>query len=119
MNKPFEFEGTLKLVQEIMTFASGFRKREFIVTDEDDRYPQDIKFTTVQNNCALLDAFKPGDKVRVTFSLRGNLYKERYYTDLQAFKIERLDLDGSSTEPIPQPPEDFVSDAVSADDMPF
>ena len=119
MSKPFEVEGTLKVLMEPMTFQGGFRKREFVVTEEDERYPQDIKFAVVQNNCALLDSFKPGDKVRVTFSLRGNLYKDRYYTDLQAFKIERLDVDGSSSEPIPQPPEDFVADTVTDDDMPF
>ena len=70
MSKSFELEGTLKVIMEQQTFQSGFRKREFVVTEEDDRYPQDIKLTMVQNNCALLDSFKPGDRVRVTFSLR-------------------------------------------------
>lgn len=119
MSKSFELEGTLKVIMEQQTFQSGFRKREFVVTEEDDRYPQDIKLTMVQNNCALLDSFKPGDRVRVTFSLRGNLYKERYYTDLSAYKIEKLEVDGSSSEPIPQQAEDFTADVVTDDDMPF
>lgn len=119
MSKAYEFEGTVKEIMEMQTFASGFCKREFVVTDTDDRYPQDIKFTAIKNNCALLDTVKRGDQVRVTFSLRGNLYKERYYTDLQMFKLEKMDVDGSTAEPIPQPADDFPVDDLTDDDMPF
>ncbi len=119
MSKAYELEGTLKEVMEQKTFASGFCKREFVVTEEDARYPQDIKLAMVQNNCALLDRVHAGDRVRVTFSLRGNCYQGRYYTDLQAFKLEKLEPDGSSSEPIPQPTNDFPVDTISDDDMPF
>lgn len=119
MSKAFELEGTLKEVMETKTFPSGFAKREFVVTEDDDRYPQDIKLSMVKGNCALLDTVKPGDKVRVTFSLRGNLYQGRYYTDLNAFKLERLEPDGSSAEPIPVPTDDLVPDEIRDEDMPF
>lgn len=119
MSKAYELEGTLKEVMELKTFPSGFCKREFVVTEDDDRYPQDIKLAMVKNNCALLDAVKPGERVRVTFSLRGNLYQGRYFTDLQAFKLDKLEPDGSSSEPIPQPADDFPVDTISDDDMPF
>ena len=112
MSKAFELEGTLKEVMETKTFPSGFTKREFVVTEDDDRYPQDIKLSMVKGNCALLDTVKPGDKVRVTFSLRG-------YTDLNAFKLERLEPDGSSAEPIPVPTDDLVPDEIRDEDMPF
>ncbi len=119
MSTAYEFEGSMKVIMDTLAFPSGFTKREFVVTDDDDRYPQDIKFTVVKNNCALLDSFKAGDRVKVTFSLRGNLYKDRYYTDLQAFKLEKMEVDGSSSEPIPQPADDFPVDTISDDDMPF
>lgn len=119
MSTSYEFEGTVKEIFDTQTFPSGFTKREFVVTDDDERYPQDIKFGMIKNNCALLDSIHKSDRVRVTFSLRGNLYNGRYYTDLQAFKIETLEADGSSSEPIPQPADDFVGDELSDDDMPF
>ncbi len=119
MSKSYEFEGTVKEIMDVQTFASGFCKRDFVVTDTEDRWPQDIKFTVVKNNCALLDPIKKGDQVRVTFSLRGNLYNGRYYTDLQAFKLEKMEPDGSSSEPIPQPADDFPVDDISDDEMPF
>ena len=119
MSKAFELEGTMKEIMERKDFPSGFCKREFVVTEEDDRYPQDVKMSVVKEKCALLDSFKPGDRCRVTFSLRGNFYQGRYYTDLQAFKLEKMDTDGSSAEPIPQPADNFAGDTISDDDMPF
>lgn len=119
MSKAFELDGTIKEVMDKMTFQSGFSKREFVVTDDDDRYPQDIKMEMVKENCALLDSFQKGDRVHVTFSLRGNLYQGRYFTNIQAFKIAKLEADGSTSEPIPQPADDFPVDTISDDDMPF
>ncbi|MBQ9693205.1 MAG: DUF3127 domain-containing protein [Kiritimatiellae bacterium] len=119
MSTPYEFEGTVKEIMDLQTFPSGFCKREFVVTDKDDRYPQDIKFVAIKNNCALLDSVHRGDEVRVTFSLRGNCYNGRYYTDLQMFKLVKVEVDGSTAEPIPQPADEFPVDEISDEDMPF
>ena len=119
MSTSYEFEGTVKEIMDMQTFASGFTKREIVITDKDDRYPQDIKFVAVKNNCSLLDTIKKGDTVRVNFSLRGNLYNGRYYTDLQLFKLVKVEVDGSTAEPIPQPADDFPVDDISDEDMPF
>ena len=44
----------------------------------------------------------------------------KYFTDLTGLKIEVLNADGSSTEPVPAPAEpDFPEDAGAIDDMPF
>jgi len=93
----YEMVGSVKVVFEMMTFASGFTKREFVLTLEDD-YPQDIKFACVKEKCALLDNVAPGERVKVAFRIRGNLFKERYFVDLQAFRIDKMDADGSSVE---------------------
>lgn len=119
MGKTYDLEGSIKEVMEMQTFPSGFSKREFVVTEDDDRYPQEIKLAMVKDNCTLLDSVKTGDRVKVTFSLRGNFYKDRYYTDLQAFKLEKLDADGSSAEMVPVPPMEPPVDDVTDDDMPF
>jgi hypothetical protein len=91
----YEMIGKIKLMFEPMTFASGFTKREFVLIMEDD-YPQDVKFVCVKEKCGLLDRVVVGDRVKVDFRIRGNEYKERYYVDLQAFKIDKMDGDGSS-----------------------
>jgi hypothetical protein len=90
----FEITGTIKKIFDEQTFGSGFNKREFVLTIDADRFPQDIKFECVKDKTALLAAFKPGDKAKVSFDLRGREWKENYYVNLNAWKIERAD--GSS-----------------------
>ncbi len=119
MGKAFEMDGTIKAIQPTQTFNSGFTKRECIVCDDDGRYPNDIKFVFVKDNCAVLDRFAEKDRVRVTFSIRGNYWQDRLFNDLQAFKIEKLDTDGSTAEPIAVPEEVFEADVITDDDMPF
>jgi len=90
MDGVYEMSGRIKAVFEVMTFASGFTKREFVLTTEDN-YPQAVKFVCVKEKTALLDGLQPGARVSVSFRIRGNEYKERYFVDLQAFKIEPLE----------------------------
>ncbi|MDG1242803.1 MAG: DUF3127 domain-containing protein [Opitutae bacterium] len=85
-----ELSGTVKVIFEEQTFASGFNKREFVVTDEADKYPQDIKFECVKEKVDLVNKLNVGEKVKVTFDLRGNEYNEKYYVNLAAWKIESL-----------------------------
>lgn len=89
MSQSYELEGTLKIIEEIQTFASGFSKREFVVEVEDGRFPQFIKFECLKEKANQLDDLQIGDPVRVSFDIRGNEYKGKYYVNLTAWKIER------------------------------
>ena len=89
MAQSFELEGTVKVIEEIQTFASGFTKREFVVEIEDGKFPQSIKFECVKEKTALIDDFGIGDPVKVFFDIRGNEYKGKYYVNLNAWKLER------------------------------
>ena len=84
----YELEGTVKVILEAQTFASGFTKRDFVVTTKEDRYPQDIKFECVKDRIAMLDSINEGDDVTVSFDLRGNEHNDRYYVNLQAWRIQ-------------------------------
>lgn len=119
MSKAFELEGSIRKIFETVAFPSGFTKREFVVTEDDDRYPQDIKFTVTKERCSTLDQFQEGQRVRVTFSLRGNEYKEKYYVDLNAFKVELLTDDGGAIEFEPLPPPEAADEIMEDDPMPF
>ncbi|MCH6255489.1 DUF3127 domain-containing protein [Puniceicoccaceae bacterium K14] len=83
----YEMEGTVKVIEDTQTFSSGFAKREFVVTSE-DKFPQDIKFECTKEKIELVDKLKAGDKVKVSFNIRGNEYKGRYYVNLQAWRVE-------------------------------
>ena len=84
----YELTGTIKVVMDAVTFDSGFTKREFVVTTDDDRYPQAIKFECVKDRCALLNNIQPGQRVTVSFDVRGNEHKGRYFVNLSAWKVE-------------------------------
>ena len=90
MAKNFELEGTVKAINEVQTFASGFSKREFVVEVEDGRFPQMIKFECVKDKTSLTDGVHTGDQVKVTFDIRGNEYNGRYYVNLNAWKLEKV-----------------------------
>lgn len=85
----FELEGAVKLLEETQTFSSGFSKREFVITTE-EKFPQDVKFECTKEKIELLTKLRPGDRVKVTFNIRGNEYKGRYYVNLQAWRVESL-----------------------------
>lgn len=89
MAKGFELEGTIIQIDDIQTFASGFTKREFVVEVQDGNYPQQIKFECVKDRTALTDGFSTGDEVKVSFDIRGNEYKGRYYVNLNAWRVEK------------------------------
>ena len=84
----FEITGTIKKIFAEQTFGSGFNKREFVLTVPDGRFPQDIKFETVKDKVGLVADLKEGDKIKVSFDIRGREWKDNYYVNLNAWKIE-------------------------------
>lgn len=89
----FQLTGKLKKIDPIVQVSEKFSKREFVITDESSQYPQDILFQSVQDKCTLLDAFKLGDVVQVSFNLRGREWTSptnevKYFNTLEAWRIE-------------------------------
>ena len=86
-----EVQGTVKLIDETKTFGTnGFRKRELVVTTE-EQYPQHIIIEFVQDKCDLLNSFSPGQKVKVGINLRGREWQSpqgetKYFNSIQGWK---------------------------------
>ena len=93
-----QLEGTIKLVNDLQSFDSGFSKREFVITTA-EQYPQDVKLEFVKDKCSLLDMYPVGTKAKVSFNVRGNEYNGKYYVNLQAWKIEKV----GESQAAPQP----------------
>ena len=115
----YDLTGKVKVLQEPQTFASGFTKREFVVTVEDGRYPQDICLECVQDKVKLLDDLKEGQTVTVTFDIRGREYNGRYFNNLQAWKIEAGSQNDDADDDRPPVPGDVEAPADFEDDIPF
>jgi len=115
MATSFELSGTLKVLEDLQTFASGFTKREFVIEVPDGKYPQMVKFETVRDKIDQLNSLNIGDELKVTFDVRGNEYKGRYYVNLNAWKIESS---GGAAGGANQSSFDNETE-ISEDDIPF
>jgi hypothetical protein len=91
-----EVPGVIKIIGETQTIgAKGFRKRELVVTTE-DQYPQMIMIEFVQDKCDLLDPYKVGDNVKVSINLRGREWINpegvaKYFNSIQGWRVEKLE----------------------------
>lgn len=92
----YEMTGKVKKVMDLMTFDSGFTKREFVITT-DEQYPQDVKFETVRDKTSLCDKLEEGQEVTVHFDIRGNEYKDRFYVNLNAWRVQAGESNGNSS----------------------
>jgi hypothetical protein len=118
----YELTGKIKLLQDLQTFDSGFKKREMVVTVEDGKYEQDINLEFLGDKVALLDDVQAGQEVTVSFDIRGREYNGRYYNNLTGWKITGA---GQAAEmgDMDAPPASYSEPAASGgnfdDDIPF
>jgi hypothetical protein len=111
-----QLQGTIKVVYDTQTFDSGFSKREFVVTTQ-EQYPQDVKFEVLKDKTTLLDTYRVGDSVNVHFNIRGNEYNGKYYVNLQAWKMSKAGAEQPAAGgTLPPPPPIPANDD---DDLPF
>jgi len=110
-----DIKGKVKLIMDTQTFDSGFTKREFVITT-DEQYPQDVKFEVVKDKTALLDNYKEGDGIIVHFNIRGNEYNGKYYVTLQAWRLEADAGQPTSSE---SPVEREQASIQEEDDLPW
>ncbi|MBX2825296.1 MAG: DUF3127 domain-containing protein [Gammaproteobacteria bacterium] len=87
----FQLEGKLHRVFDTEQKTESFQAREFVIETIDTQYPQVIKFQLTQDKCALIDNYSVGDQLTVHFDLRGREWNEKFFTNLNAWKIEQGD----------------------------
>ena len=124
-----ELQGKVKLIGETQTFgANGFRKREVVVTTE-EQYPQHIMIEFVQDKTDLLNNYQVGQQVKISINLRGREWTNpqgevKYFNSIQGWRIEALQQEASSGDIPPIPPMDAFEPAGDLnkedhDDLPF
>ncbi len=121
----FEVEGTIHKKYDTESKSSSFQTREFVITTE-GTYPQFVKFQLTQDKCGLIDPYQEGQKVKVFFDLRGREWQGKYFTNLNAWKIESAGAavpppGAFDSMPVHQPGSDFPDSGLPADfnDLPF
>ena len=123
-----EITGKIKKIDEAKTYGtSGFRKREMVLTT-DEQYPQMLAIEFTQDKCELLDNYSVGDAVKININLRGREWinpegEAKYFNSIQGWRIEKLQAESSTEMPPIEAvdafePADSISDA-EPDDLPF
>ena len=123
-----EVSGKIKWLDETKTYGNnGFRKREVVVTTE-EQYPQHILVEFIQDKCDLLNAFQMGQNVKIGINLKGREWvnpqgETKYFNSVQGWRIEALEASSNSEMPPMPPPPAFepANDASDGpdDDLPF
>ncbi|MFQ3335157.1 MAG: hypothetical protein ACI87X_000192 [Candidatus Arcticimaribacter sp.] len=123
-----EVAGKIKWLDETKTYGDkGFRKREVVVTTE-EQYPQHILVEFVQDKCDLLDSFSVGQPVKIGINLRGREWvnpqgETKYFNSLQGWRIEGQSASAPSEMPPMPPAASFQAsdeeDKAVEDDLPF
>jgi translation initiation factor IF-3 len=122
-----EVIGKVKVVNPEQQVSASFKKRELVVTT-DEQYPQHILIEFTQDKCDLLSSYKQGEAVKVSINLRGREWvnpqgETRYFNSIQGWRIERVGNEAPSQAP-PMPAAEAFAPATNInedepDDLPF
>ncbi len=93
----FEVEGNLHKKFDTESKTETFQAREFVIKTE-GQYPQFVKFQLTQDRCQIIDSYEEGDQIKVYFDLRGREWNEKYFTNLNAWKVEKQTAQEAATE---------------------
>jgi len=117
----FEVVGRLHKKFDTEKKTESFQAREFVI-EVDGQYPQFVKFQLVQDRCSVIDSHNEGDTIKVHFDLRGREWQGKYFTNLNAWRVEA---NAAPAEGAPPPAAEgafpSLSDAPASveDDLPF
>ena len=125
----FEIEGEIVKIFDTEKKTETFQTREFVIKTE-GQYPQFIKFQLTQDRCDIVDKYNVEQKVKVSFDLRGREWNEKYFTNLNAWRIDQAQAPVESApgqegaapfQPIEQGVNSGESDVMAEDfdDLPF
>lgn len=134
----FELTGKLVAINETQQVSERFKKREFVLEIAEEIngnvYTNYAKMQLVQNKCEIIDNFKIGDTVKVSFNIKGNKWERdgnvNYITNLDAWRVENAQQGAqgaTAASPAYQAPANtgnntnmnYNPSPENADDLPF
>lgn len=89
-----EVSGIVKRISDTQQVSANFRKREIVVTTE-EQYPQHLSIEFVQDKTDLLNSYQEGEKVNIGINLRGREWTSpqgevKYFNSIQGWRIEKV-----------------------------
>lgn len=121
----YEINGKLVEKFDTQEITNTFKKREFVIEKVENaggrEFTETIKFQLSQDRCDLIDPYNTNEEIKVHFNIKGRKWEKdgrvSYFTNLEAWRIERLTVEQNNTTP--QPSMDEIPPEVEEDDLPF
>lgn len=123
-----EVTGRIKVIADVQQISATFKKREVVVTTE-EQYPQHLMIEFTQDKTDLLNQYNVGEQVRVSINLRGREWtnpqgETKYFNSIQGWRIERIQTEAPAGQMPPVPPTEAFEPATNFneeehDDLPF
>ena len=114
-------EQILKPESGVSRAGNEWKKQEFVL-ETDEQFPKKVCFTLFGDKVDLINDLTQGQEVEVSFNIESREYNGRWFTNANAWKIEKAAEDNKLPEPPPEfrmedvPPE---PDEDAANDLPF
>lgn len=89
-----ELKGKIKQVNDTETVSDKFKKRDFIITTNDNpTYPQHISVQCTQDKVSMLDNLPVGTEVTAHINLRGREWTSpkgdiKFFNTIECWKLE-------------------------------
>jgi translation initiation factor IF-3 len=127
--REMEVTGRIKVINPTQEVSASFKKRELVVTTE-EQYPQTIMIEFTQAKVDDLNNFQPGEQVKVSINLRGREWvnpqgETKYFNTIQGWRIERLQQEAPAAQSMPAMPAAQAFEPAPSfkeeehDDLPF
>jgi len=126
-----EVRGRIHVIQATEQVSATFKKRNLVLCLE-GQYPQYPQFEFSQDRVTLLDGFKDGDEVEVSFDLNGREWKNpadgtvKYFTTLRGYMLKKIMVGAPPAQPRTaataapaSPAAPGAPQVAEEDDMPF
>jgi hypothetical protein len=124
-----EVLGRVKLINPVQQVSASFKKRELVVTTE-EQYPQHILIEFAQDKTDLLNNYNVGEQVKVSINLRGREWvnpqgETKYFNSIQGWRIEKAQAEAPSAPQMPPMPDAEAFEPATNfkeeehDDLPF
>jgi len=114
-------EQILKAESGVSRAGKDWKKQEFVI-ETDEQFPRKVCFTLFGDKVDLLNSLKAGQEVEVSFNLESREFNGRWFTNVNAWKIDQVSEENS----VPAPPPAFTMNDIppepdedSANDLPF
>ncbi len=111
------------LVPQSGESSRGSWKKQDFVIETSENYPKKISIVGFQDMADKVAELKEGDEVKVAINIESREYNSRWYTDVKAWKIDKVSGGSAPAASAPPAATDDVTGvsftSEDSDDLPF